>query len=210
LLGADPTANSGGEVGAGTHEKAMTNPSHSPAPGFLAGTRAALSAVERLLLAVASLCVLAMILVTAIDVVGRYAFNRALGWAYDGALVLMIGLVFLSISSLQATRSHIAVEVMYQYLPPSVKFVLACVQFAAGAFGFGLIGWKNTEYAMEAAKMGWVYGGFGAVPTWVPYGFIGAGCLLMTLRLVLQLVVVVFEGRGSLLLSKTTVAEPSR
>lgn len=159
------------------------------------------------MLALACFCVLAIILVTAVDVIGRYALNQALGWAYDTALVLLIGLVFLSIPSIQAARGHVAVDVLYSHLPPMGKLSMACLHVLAGAFAFGLIGWKNLEYAVEAARMGWVYGGFGAIPTWVPYGCIGLGSTMMAVRMIEQLLAMLFGGTGSPNLHKAPAIE---
>jgi len=188
----------------------MSKQSNSRSPWFLVRAQALLSALERMMLALASLCVLAVVLVTAVDVVGRYVFNQALGWAYDTALVLLIGMVFLSISSIQAARGHVAVEVLYQHLPPLGRLLMSCLHFVAGALGFGLIGWKNIEHAAEAARMGWVYGGFGAIPTWLPYGCIGVGSMLMAIRLVEQLIDLLFHGTDSPLLNKPTPLEAGR
>lgn len=186
----------------------MTDRQRSRSPSILLSINSLLSAVESLMLAIAALCVGAILLVTAVDVVGRYALNHALGWAYDTALVLMVGTVFLSISSIQAARGHVAVEVLYDRLPPGGRLTMACLHVVVGAFGFFLIGWKNIEYAAEAARMGWVYGGFGVIPTWLPYGFISVGSFLMAIRMVEQLLSMLFEGSSSPLLNKnSTVVE---
>lgn len=185
----------------------MNGKNHSRSPSFLLWADRLISVLEKLLLGVAGLCVLGILVVTALDVVGRYALNHALGWAYDTVLVLLIGMVFLSISSIQAARGHVAVEVLYEHLRPAGRLVMACVHVAVGALGFGLIGWKNIEYASEAARMGWVYGGFGAIPTWVPYGFIGLGSALMAVRMIEQLLTLLFEGTDSPLLNKPNHVE---
>eukprot|EP01036_Dinobryon_divergens_P019739 gene19739-26972_t len=91
----------------------MTDRQRPRSPSILLSINSLLSAVESLMLAIATLCVGAILLVTVVDVFGRYALNHALGWAYDTALVLMVGTVFLSISSIQAARGHVAVEVLY-------------------------------------------------------------------------------------------------
>jgi len=195
------------------HQRArhvMTDKHHSRSPSFLVGADLLISRLEKLLLALAALCVLAILLVTTFDVIGRYAFNHALGWAYDTVLVLMIGMVFLSISSIQAARGHVAVEVLYEHLPPVGRLFMACLHVVVGAFGFGLIGWKNIEHAAEAARMGWVYGGFGAIPTWLPYGCIGVGSMLMAIRMAEQLLTMLFEGTSSPLLNKASTVEAVR
>jgi TRAP-type C4-dicarboxylate transport system permease small subunit len=175
----------------------MTHSHHVRTPAFLLRLRSLLSLAERLMLTLACFCVVAVILVTALDVIGRYVLNQALGWAYDTALVLMIGMVFLSIASLQAARGHVAVDVLYGHLPRGGKRVMACIHVIAGIFAFGVIGWMNIQYAAEAARSGWVYGGFGFIPTWLPYGCIGVGCSMMAVRMVEQLLSTLLDVDGS-------------
>jgi TRAP-type C4-dicarboxylate transport system permease small subunit len=143
--------------------------------------------LEAIAAGVASLCVLGLIVFTAADVVGRYAFGRAQGWVHDAALVLMIGLCFLSLAPLQRRMGNVAVQVFFFRLPPAPRRVVLCLQLGIGIAAAGVLGWRNTLYALEAWRMGWIYSGFGLIPTALPYGFIGGGCLLLALRLAVQL-----------------------
>ena len=77
-------------------------------------------------------------------------------------------------------------------------------------WGGGFFAPRPVQYPFdlrEAARMGWVYGGFGAIPTWVPYGFIGLGSALMAVRMIEQLLTLLFEGTDSPLLHKPTHIE---
>ncbi|MFM8554773.1 MAG: TRAP transporter small permease [Betaproteobacteria bacterium] len=142
--------------------------------------------IESWLLAGAIGCVFGLIVVTTADVVARYFLNRALGWAYDTSLVRLVGLCFLSIPSVAARREHVGMELIVQKFPPPLRLGAAILASLTGLFSFGLIGWKALEYAVEAAQSGWVYGGFGKIPTWLPYGVIATGSLLLSLRLALE------------------------
>ena len=142
--------------------------------------------LERWLVAAAAGCVFGLIVVTTADVIARYFLNRALGWAYDTSLVLLVGLCFLSMSSVAARREHVGMELIAQKLPPPLRLGAGVVASLTGVFSFGLIGWKALEYSIEAAQSGWVYGGFGKIPTWLPYGLIAIGSLLLSLRLLLE------------------------
>ena len=185
----------------------MTNRQHKRSRAILFRLNSLMSFAENLMLMIAAICVLAILLVTAVDVFYRYALNQALGWAYDTVLVLMLGLVFLSIASIQAAHAHVAVTALEKVLPIATRAPLACLRFIVGAFCFFLIGWKNVEYAIEAAGSGWVYGGFGAIPTWLPYGVIGIGSFLMAVRMVEQLLTVIYNGTDSLQLAELTITE---
>ena len=143
---------------------------------------------ERWFLAGAIGCVFGLVIVTTADVISRYFLNRALGWAYDASLVLLVGLCFLSVSSVAARREHVGLELMVQRFPPSLRLGATVGAYLTGVFSFGLIGWKTLEYSIEAAQAGWVYGGFGIIPTWLPYGLIAVGSLLLSMRLTFEAV----------------------
>lgn len=158
---------------------------------------AAVARIERWCLFGAMGCVFGLILVTTADVIARYFLNRALGWAYDMSLVLLVGLCFLSISSVAARREHVGMELLVRKLPAPLRLVATLIAALVGLFAFGLIGWKTLEYAAEAARSGWVYGGFGIIPTWLPYGMIGLGSTLLAVRLALECVVALRDPAGS-------------
>ena len=67
----------------------MTNRQHKRSRAILFRLNSLMSFAENLMLMIAAICVLAILLVTAVDVFYRYALNQALGWAYDTVLVLM-------------------------------------------------------------------------------------------------------------------------
>ena len=163
--------------------------------GSGSGLSGGVARFERWLLAGATGCVFGLIVITTADVIARYFFNRALGWAYDASLVLLVGLCFLSISSVAARREHVGMELIVQKFPPALKLGAAILASLTGVFSFGLIGWKALEYSIEAAQSGWVYGGFGKIPTWLPYGVIAIGSLLLSLRLTLE-AIHVFRSRA--------------
>lgn len=163
-----------------------------PGP-WVGGFGRTLAFVENVALSLAALCVISVILMTAADVVGRYVFNRSLGWAYDGALVLMVGLCFLSAASVQARNGNVSVNFVHRLFPRNGRRLLALFQLLAVAFVLVLISWMNARYAMDAWRAGWVYGGFGIIPTWLPYSFIAFGSLLVALRALLQTVLVLID-----------------
>lgn len=142
--------------------------------------------LEAVGVAIAMLCMLGLIGFTSADVIGRYVFSRAQGWVHDTALVLMIGLCFLSLAPLQARMGNVAVQVFYYRMRMRRRRVTLCLQLAIGILAAGIIGWRNSLYAWEAWQMGWIYSGFGRIPTAVPYGFIGIGCLLLMMRMIVQ------------------------
>lgn len=71
-------------------------------------TRAAHSTVRRL----ASLCLVALALLTLADVVGRYVLNYAIIGAVEITEMLMVGVIFAGIVLATVAREHVAVDLL--------------------------------------------------------------------------------------------------
>lgn len=64
---------------------------------------------------VAGLLLATMVVVTFIDVVGRYLFNRPMKGAFELTEVLMATLIFAALPAITARREHIAVDLLDRY-----------------------------------------------------------------------------------------------
>ena len=153
--------------------------------------------IEATALGFAALLVMGLVAITAADVVGRYFLNRALGWAYDGALVLMVGLGFVALAAVQRRNGHVSVQIIHKLLPLPLRRLAAGLHLAVGGGAFGVIAWANAVYSLNAWRSGWVYGGLGFIPTWIPYSFITLGSLFLVCRMLLQIVAVLRGARSA-------------
>ena len=113
-----------------------------------------LRVLNRAALGAAGTSVLLMTLLGGIDVLGTVVFNRPLPAAYEATEALMVLVVFLALAHLQASRGHIAVDIVSARLPLRVRRVIAVgSQLMAAAF-FGVISWKGWESAWTSLLMG--------------------------------------------------------
>jgi TRAP-type C4-dicarboxylate transport system permease small subunit len=155
--------------------------------------RLTLLRVEKVFLALGVICVHAILVITSLDVIFRYFLNHALGWAFDTSAVLMVGIVFLSLAHVQSQKGHVAVGIIISRLPPNIRSLLPFLHGPVGIFAFALIGWKASEHAIEAVRLGWVYGLQVAIPMWIPYATIAVGSFLLCLRLFLEILLSIFR-----------------
>lgn len=110
----------------------------------------------RLLLeAAAALLVAGLVLVTSVDVVGRYFLNRPMMGAFEVTQVLLGALVFVALPLTTAKGGHVEVDLLVSIMPARVSRILARIGGAVMAvvllyFAFRLV--ILTEDLMESNK----------------------------------------------------------
>jgi TRAP-type C4-dicarboxylate transport system permease small subunit len=93
---------------------------------------------ERTLTTLAGVILLSTVLITTIDVAGRYLFNRPLGFAFESTELLMATVYFVSLSSATLRREHITIglfeDVWRGRMAILRQFVISAIIFASIAF----------------------------------------------------------------------------
>ena len=96
------------------------------------------------------LALVVLALVTVIDVIGRYVFNRPLLGALELSELMMVFLAFGCFAYTELQNGHVEVDVFVNRFPPKAR--AACESFAAvlSTGLWGLIAWRT---AMQAQKV---------------------------------------------------------
>lgn len=136
-----------------------------------------------------------ILLLTVLDVIRRYVFGTAIGWAYHFTCVLMIGLVFMSLSRATRERVHIQFGFVYSRLPDSMQRLAQLLSNAAGVIVFALIGWQSAEYTIVILRESILYSPELPISAAVCYVVIALGSFLACLRLVLCFANVLLPGK---------------
>lgn len=87
-------------------------------------TRRAIDAATRLLRVVSALMLVAIVLINATNVVGRYVLNSPFSWGEEVMLFLMIGAIFLSAPAVTWDGTNIRMDILARALPVRVRRVL--------------------------------------------------------------------------------------
>lgn len=88
-----------------------------------------------------------IVLINVIDVVGRALYDSPLRGSYELTQLAIVGSVFLGLAFTESTRSHIKVDLLYEWLRPKYRLV---VDLIAGLFTLIVIttlGWQLVGYA---------------------------------------------------------------
>lgn len=140
--------------------------------------------IERLSATIAATIILAMMLLTVSDVVGRFFFNKPIVGTIEIAEFMLVAIAFLSVSYVQFLRAHIIMDVATSWLPRRTQVGLDIFGHIVCLLIYSIITWKS---AMLAHYSWFVHDfTFGAVelPTWPAMGIIPLGMGLLCLRLI--------------------------
>jgi TRAP-type C4-dicarboxylate transport system permease small subunit len=126
-----------------------------------------------------------MVVLIAINVVGRYAFNHPLKGDVDFIEELMVLMIFLSIAFCAAQKRHIVVAVVVTRLSELTRVVLETVTTFASLVFVGLMtwqlgarGWAMLSQPRYSATLNWPL---------APLYFVAAlGCVMLWLELVIS------------------------
>jgi TRAP-type C4-dicarboxylate transport system permease small subunit len=96
------------------------------------------------------LALFAMVVVGAIDVIGRYVFNNAVTGAVEISKLLMATVIAFTWAYTQANRGHARVEFIIQRFPRGVQRVLTILGDVLIIAFFALVGYQLAKTGVEA------------------------------------------------------------
>jgi len=141
--------------------------------------------LDRFLAAMASLCILAMMLLTSLDVVMRYGFDQPLSWVYDVlTFYILPAAFFLGFSFALRMNHHITVDIFAKMLPQDIYHAAMSVGCLAAAGIFGAIAWFGAHDTLKAWTNDEVAFGTIVWPLWIGKAVVPAGMLPLALRCV--------------------------
>ena len=156
-----------------------------------------LSKVEQIFSNAAAGIILVMIFPTTVDVILRYVFNAPLPEMFQLTEFMMVGLVYLSISYVQQLKGHIMIEIATDWLPERKKKALDLFGYLVGFFIFSIITWQTGRQAWEAWETQDFTMGIIEFPLWPAKSVLTIGMGVLTMRLMLDFLVGLFQLRQS-------------
>jgi TRAP-type C4-dicarboxylate transport system permease small subunit len=109
----------------------------------------AINALVWVLAIIASIVLACMMLLTVIDVGGRYLFNRPILGSTELTEFMMVPLCFFAIVWCTRKNLHIKLDLMTKYLPPVIWAVIDSIFYLLGIGLFSFITWQNYQKGME-------------------------------------------------------------
>ncbi len=157
-----------------------------PGTGVLGMLALAFDRINRLLMALSMLAIVATSCILTYAVVTRYFFKLPTDWQDDVSVFMLIGVSFGCAAHVQQARGHIGIDVLGTVLPPLANrvrlFLIDLISFLFCAF----FTWKSWTLFWEAWQEGETTNSTFAPPLWIPYSMMAFGMTLLTLQLLLQ------------------------
>ncbi len=98
---------------------------------------------------ISTLAILAIMVITTIDVVFRYILGNPIKGAYEVSEILFLGAVFLGLSYTQLYKEHVGVELLVNHIPKRPALLLESCMLLIGLFIYALLFWQGTEAFLE-------------------------------------------------------------
>jgi TRAP-type C4-dicarboxylate transport system permease small subunit len=156
-------------------------------PAWLRPAERAMRLVNRAMLGLGMLALLAAALVLTSSVVTRYFLKSSTDWQDETAVFCLVGATFLCGAFVQSLRGHIGIEAVSGLLPAwANRLRLAAVDAMCLAFS-AFFSWKSWTLFHEAWADGQTTSSSWAPPLWIPYALMAAGMTLLSVQLALQL-----------------------
>ena len=155
-------------------------------PAWLRPAERALQLVNRLMLGLGMLALLAAALVLTSSVVTRYFLKTSTDWQDETAVFCLVGATFLCGAFVQSLRGHIGIEAVSGLLPDWANRLrqagvdAMCLVFCA------FFAWKSWTLFHEAWVDKMTTSSTFSPPLTIPYGLMAAGMTLLVAQLLLQ------------------------
>lgn len=163
-------------------------------PGPLAAIDAAMGGLNRLILLLGGVALVAACLVLSYSVVIRYVLKVPTEWQDETAVFLIVGATFLSAAGVQAKRGHVAIEALTGLLPPRANRLRLLFADVVSLGFVAFFAWKSWTLLHEAWVDGQISQSTWGPPLWIPYSLMALGMTLLALQFLLQIAEAIARG----------------
>ena len=158
-----------------------------PRQPALAGIARGLERLNRALLTVSKLAMVATAVMLTVAVIARYFFKVPTDWQDDATVFALVGVTFFSCAYVQSFRGHIGIEAVASLLPSGVNVARLLLVDLLSFLFCAFFSWKSWSLWHEAWRDGQTTSSTLAPPLWIPYSMMAAGMTLLALVILVQL-----------------------
>ena len=134
---------------------------------------------------VGGLCIVFIVLITLVDVIGRY-FGKPVNDALEYRMLALACMVFLTWAHTQAEKGHITVELLVRYFSRRARAIVGVCFSFLGLFLMSFFVWEGLRYSLKAKAINEVIE-FSPVPIF-PFKFlIFIGALMFCFQFLLDM-----------------------
>lgn len=135
--------------------------------------------------AVAGVVLVALMLLTVADVIGRYFFHAPLNGVFDLTQFAVLVMTFLSFAYCGFRGAHVVIELLYDRIPKAAQFAVRRVSNAVGAILFAVIAWRAVVQSVDVRDFNET-SQLLTIPYWPFYYVVAFGAALFALVLAIK------------------------
>jgi TRAP-type C4-dicarboxylate transport system permease small subunit len=146
-----------------------------------------------------AIALFAMMLLTTIDVVGRYLFNAPLMGAFELTEYLVLILIFSFLCNAQSHKDHVSVDLLFNKFPSRLRKTINILNHVACLLLMALIAWMSYFKALELKEVGEASPNL-VIPDYPFVFFLVLGCIVLCLEYLRDIVLLISgkkEGKTS-------------
>lgn len=95
-----------------------------------------------------------MMMLTVVDVIGRYFFAHPIPGATELTEILLVAVIFLGLPLVSLDRDHVAVDIVTEHLPKRIRTILDLVTTVVSSAVLGVVAWRIWVYADQIGAYG--------------------------------------------------------
>ena len=146
-----------------------------------------LSLINKILVFLAAIALIAACAVLSYSVLGRALFHAANYWQDEAAVFLLVGATFMTSAYVQSQRGHIGIEAFVGLLSPLANRIRLWLVDVASLLFCAFFTWKSWTLTYEAWDEGQVSNSMWSPPLDIPYGLMACGMTLLCVQILLQI-----------------------
>jgi TRAP-type C4-dicarboxylate transport system permease small subunit len=150
-------------------------------------------ALEKWLNGMSAAVLVAMMLLVAANVVGRYVFNHPILGTLEFTEFFMVAAVYLALSHTQYLKAHINITLVTSLLSPRKNLICNLFTYMIGFLFFALIVWQGTLMSLESYEMEEVTFGTIEILEWPCKLFVPFGSMVISVRFLIDTVQTAME-----------------
>jgi TRAP-type transport system small permease protein len=137
----------------------------------------------------------AAVILSFVNVIGRYVFGATVIWADEIQIYIMIWMAFLGAVVVTWRQMHLRMDLLFRLLPARMQSVVRFAEFATLITLAAVVVGLSGQYAYNMLLLGRL-SDVAQVPMWIPHGGVSLGFSLILLIALWQVWKLIFPRQG--------------
>jgi TRAP-type C4-dicarboxylate transport system permease small subunit len=117
--------------------------------GRLGKIKKGIQAVNRFIARVSGVFLISLMIITAVDVVGRDVFNHPIPGTVELSQYMLSVFILLGFAYAHQVKAHVAVSILTSRLSQNAQFILNLITTLMGLFIFSILAWQGLLVGVE-------------------------------------------------------------